>query len=90
MACFGLSQYPYEIEKLFKTHLFAASISYSGMIAVYGRAKAGFRSLIVLAEWNDDGEIIALRCARIDDKTVKSDVYNTLKKAVECAIQSFV
>ena len=45
----------------------------------YGKAKACLGSWIVLAERNDDWEIITMRCAVIDGEILKPDTYYTLK-----------
>lgn len=44
-----------------------------------GKAKASIGSWIVLAERDDDYNIVGMQCARIDGETLKSDTYYTLK-----------
>ena len=44
-----------------------------------GKAKACLGSWVVLAERNNDWEIIGMKCAQIDGETLKPDTYYTLK-----------
>ena len=53
-------------------HSIAASLGYAG------KAKAGASGAIVLATWNDDGELVAVRAAMVGQDGIEPDVWYSL------------
>ena len=48
-------------------------------IGIYGKAKAKLGSFIILAEYNEEHEPIAVKSHKVDGKAVKADTWYTLK-----------
>jgi hypothetical protein len=50
-------------------------------VGYQNKASGSLGAWIVLAEWNDDGEVIkSVKTAKVDGKTIKADTFYTLKK----------